>query len=107
MNAEQGDPGLRYPGSLNTPKSMLWVDSKVVFNWLPLDHWERFANSQLPFSRVWIWLYLGFFNRTKDWTDLQAMQEAGTPDREAEAKIPAEFIRADDKRLEKLFRIAK
>ena len=51
-------------------------------------------------------MFKAFFNRTKDWADLEAMQEAGTLDHVAVAKILAEFLGSNDERLEKLTRMA-
>ena len=69
-------------------------------------HWEHFADNQLPFlSCLDLAVFKAFFNRTKDWADLEAMQEAGTLDRVAVGRILAEFLGTDDERLEKLIRI--
>jgi len=66
-------------------------------------HWEEFAANQVPFlSCLDLAVFKAFFNRTKDWADLEAMQEAGTLDRVAVATILAEYLGDDDERLEKL-----
>jgi hypothetical protein len=66
-------------------------------------HWEEFADNQVPFlSCLDLAVFKAFFNRTKDWADLEAMQEAGTLDRVAVANILVEFLGDDDERLEKL-----
>lgn len=43
--------------------------------------WERLAGRRLPFlSCFHVALFKAFFNRTKDWADLEAMRDAGTLD---------------------------
>ena len=43
--------------------------------------WEQFAGHCLPFlSCFHVALFKAFFNRTKDWADLEAMRDAGTLD---------------------------
>ena len=43
--------------------------------------WEHFAGHRLPFlSCFHVALFKAFFNRTKDWADLEAMRDAGTLD---------------------------
>ena len=69
-------------------------------------HWEEFADNQVPFlSCLDLAVFKAFFNRTKDWADLEAMQEVGTLDRGAVANILAEFLGDDDERLKKLSEI--
>ena len=66
-------------------------------------HWHKFADKQVPFlSCLDLAVFKAFFNRTKDWADLEAMDEAGTLDRVAVADILAEFLGDEDERLVKL-----
>lgn len=65
--------------------------------------WETFAGASVPFlSCQDIAVLKVFFNRTKDWADLEAMKESGT------LKIPIvtatiiEYLGADDERVIKL-----
>lgn len=69
--------------------------------------WESFAGAQIPFlSCVDLAVFKAFFNRTKDWADLEAMQAAGTLDKEFVAGIIAHYLGADDHRLARLLSIA-
>ncbi|MDA0977223.1 MAG: hypothetical protein O3B72_01590 [Proteobacteria bacterium] len=65
--------------------------------------WEMFTGESIPFlSCQDIAILKVFFNRTKDWADLEAMVEAGTiriP--EVTARI-IEYLGADDERVAKL-----
>jgi hypothetical protein len=71
-------------------------------------HWEEFADNQVPFlSCLDLAVFKAFFNRTKDWADLEAMHQAGTLDRGAVADILAEFLGDEDERLTKLSGIAR
>ena len=65
--------------------------------------WEPFAGSMLPFlSCEDLAVFKAFFNRTKDWADLEAMRDAGTLDIPAVAGVLATFLGSDDERLERL-----
>jgi hypothetical protein len=47
-----------------------------------------------------------FFDRTKDWADLEAMQEAGTLDAPFVAGVIGHYLGDDDPRLQRLQAIA-
>jgi hypothetical protein len=65
--------------------------------------WERFAGSRLPFLACEdLAVFKAFFNRTKDWADLEEMHAAGTLDRDRVAAVIREYLGADDQRLERL-----
>ncbi len=65
--------------------------------------WETLAEHTLPFlSCQDLAVFKVFFNRTKDWADLEAMHEAGTLDVKYVASILMEYLGADDKRIKKL-----
>ncbi len=65
--------------------------------------WEQFAGGELPFlSCPDLAVFKAFFNRTKDWADLEAMQAAGTLDVRHVTAILTEYLGADDERLQKL-----
>ena len=65
--------------------------------------WEPFAGAQLPFVACEdLAVFKAFFNRTKDWADLEAMREAGTLDIPAVAGVLATFLGGDDDRLTRL-----
>jgi len=65
--------------------------------------WEPFAGHTLPFlSCQDIAVFKAFFNRTKDWADLEAMQDAGTLDWRFVAGVIIEYLGADDERVTRL-----
>lgn len=65
--------------------------------------WEPFAGVELPFLACEdIAVFKAFFNRTKDWADLEAMREAGTLDVATVAGVLATFLGGDDHRIARL-----
>jgi hypothetical protein len=65
--------------------------------------WETLAEQKLPFlSCQDLAVFKVFFNRTKDWADLEAMHEAGTLDVKYVASILMEYLGTDDERIKKL-----
>ncbi len=65
--------------------------------------WEPFAGTELPFLGCEdLAVFKAFFNRTKDWADLEAMYEAGTLDVAAVAGVLASFLGGDDERIARL-----
>jgi hypothetical protein len=65
--------------------------------------WEPFAGVELPFLACEdLAVFKAFFNRTKDWADLEAMQEAGTLDVPAVVGVLATFLGSDDDRIARL-----
>jgi hypothetical protein len=65
--------------------------------------WEPFAGAVLPFlSCQDLAVFKAFFNRTRDWADLEAMREAGTLDVAAVAGILAIFLGGEDERVGRL-----
>jgi hypothetical protein len=65
--------------------------------------WEPFAGRDLPFlSCRDLAVFKVFFNRTKDWADLEAMQEADTLDVEYVLGIVTNYLGGDDERIERL-----
>ena len=65
--------------------------------------WEPFGGNELPFLACEdLAVFKAFFNRTKDWADLEAMQEAGTLDVAAVAGVLATFLGGDDDRIARL-----
>ena len=62
--------------------------------------WENFADNALPFlSCLDIAVFKAFFNRTKDWADLEAMLAAGTLDKERVSGVLVDYLGADDERV--------
>jgi hypothetical protein len=65
--------------------------------------WEGFAGDTLPFLDCRdLAVFKAFFDRTKDWADLEAMAEAGTLDRDAVLGVLARHLGPDDHRIERL-----
>lgn len=62
--------------------------------------WETFMNQRMPFlSCNDLAVFKAFFNRTKDWADLEEMQAAGTLDASRVAEVIIEMLGADDERV--------
>ncbi|MHB1710047.1 MAG: hypothetical protein ACYCV7_01390 [Acidimicrobiales bacterium] len=71
-------------------------------------HVEPFAGEQLPFLACHdLAVFKAFFNRTKDWADLEAMVAAGSLDVSAVAGVLAGFLGADDDRVEHLLSLGR
>jgi hypothetical protein len=65
--------------------------------------WEPFGGASLPFLACGdVAVFKAFFNRTKDWADLEAMNEAGTLDVASVAGALAKFLGGDDERITRL-----
>jgi hypothetical protein len=65
--------------------------------------WEPFAGTRLPFLACQdLAVFKAFFNRTKDWADLEAMRDAGALDVPAVAGVLATFLGGDDDRVARL-----
>ena len=65
--------------------------------------WEPFAGVDLPFLACEdLAIFKAFFNRTKDWADLEAMHEAGTLDVATVAGVLTTFLGGDDDRISRL-----
>ena len=64
---------------------------------------ERFAGEDVPFlSCRDLAVFKAFFDRTKDWADLEEMQAAGTLDVEAVLGVLALHLGGDDPRIERV-----
>ena len=64
---------------------------------------EPFAGHEIPFlSCRDLAVFKAFFDRTKDWADLEEMQAAGTLDIEAVAGVLVRYLGADDHRIARL-----
>ena len=65
--------------------------------------WEPFAGVELPFLACEdLAVFKAFFNRTRDWADLEAMEEAGPLDVPAVVGVLASFLGSDDERITRL-----
>lgn len=64
---------------------------------------EQFGGTEVPFlSCLDIAVFKAFFNRTKDWADLEEMQAAGTLDIPRVTALLIAYLGADDERVRKL-----
>lgn len=64
---------------------------------------EHFGGAEVPFlSCLDIAVFKAFFNRTKDWADLEEMQAAGTLDIPRVTAVLIEYLGANDERVQKL-----
>ncbi|MEM1436399.1 MAG: hypothetical protein AAGG11_20280 [Pseudomonadota bacterium] len=64
---------------------------------------ETFADRRLPFLSCFdLAVFKAFFNRTKDWADLEEMFQAGTLDLERVQVTLARYLGVDDERIGKL-----
>lgn len=68
---------------------------------------ETFMGRELPFLSCYdLAVFKAFFNRTRDWADLEAMQDAGTLDCNAVTAQLIGMLGMDDERIEKLQALA-
>ncbi len=64
---------------------------------------EDFGGTRVPFLACRdIAVFKAFFNRTKDWADLEEMQAAGTLEIDQVAAVLTSYLGADDERIRKL-----
>ena len=98
-------------------QTRLWWDATpvdVFFNTTPFHEqaatrarWEDFAGEQVPFLACRdLAVFKAFFDRTKDWADLEEMATAGTLDVEAVLGVLVRYLGGDDSRIEKVRRLA-
>jgi len=65
--------------------------------------WEEFDGETLPFlSCSDLAVFKAFFDRTKDWADLEEMQSAGTLDPDLVIGALVHYLGAGDRRIERL-----
>ena len=98
-------------------QARLWWEATpvdVFLNVLPFHEqvgrqvrWELFAGERVPFLACRdLAVFKVFYNRTKDWADLEAMHEADTLDLTYVRSVVAELLGADDHRLARLQALA-
>lgn len=94
-------------------QSRLWWDATPVDVFLDTTpfhtavgervRWEPFAGSDVPFLACRdLAVFKAFFDRTKDWADLEEMAAAGTLDVEAVAGVLVHYLGPDDTRVARL-----
>jgi hypothetical protein len=70
--------------------------------------WEPFAGEDIPFlSCRDLAVFKAFFNRTKDWADLEAMAEAGALDVDAVLGVLLRYLGTDDERVARLSGVSR
>jgi hypothetical protein len=68
---------------------------------------EDFAGDRVPFLDCRdLAVFKAFFDRTKDWADLEAMAEAGSLDVDAVVGVLARHLGPEDQRIERLLTLA-
>jgi hypothetical protein len=103
---------------LEDGQARLWWDNTpidVFLDTTPFHHetarrvrWETFGGRELPFLACRdVAVFKAFFDRTKDWADLEEMHAAGTLDVEAVAGVLAHYLGAGDPRLARLLDVAR
>ena len=66
-------------------------------------HLEQFAGVEVPFlSCTDLAVFKAFFNRTRDWADLEEMAEMGTLDLDRLVGVLVRYLGAKDERIERL-----
>lgn len=67
---------------------------------------EPFAGAIVPFIGCTdLAVFKAFFDRTKDWADLEEMQSAGTLDADRVVGVLVRYLGADDPRIARLLRV--
>ncbi len=65
--------------------------------------WETFGGKPLPFLSCFdLAVFKAFFNRTKDWADLEEMMSAGTLDTPRIQATLIKYLGSDDERIRRL-----
>lgn len=97
-------------------QTRLWWDTTpvdVFFNTTPFHddaagraRVEDFAGERIPFLACRdLAVFKAFFDRTKDWADLEEMAAAGTLDVESVLGVLVRYLGGDDPRVEKVRRL--
>jgi hypothetical protein len=90
-----------------TPLDLFFNSTDFHQGLLERIHWEDFAGIKVPFvSCQDLAVFKVFFDRTKDWAGLEAMQQAGTLDAPFVAEVIGHYLGDDDPRLQRLQAIA-
>ncbi len=98
-------------------QARLWWDRTPIDLFLSTDRfhdevatrlrWEDFGGHRLPFlSCSDLAVFKAFFDRTKDWADLEAMVEAGSLDLDRVIGVLVRALGTDDHRVDRMARLA-
>lgn len=89
-----------------TPVDLFLNNTPFHAGLLARIRYETFAGVSLPFlSCQDLAVFKAFFNRTKDWADLEAMHAASTLDVQYVIAILCEYLGGDDERIARLRRL--
>ena len=70
--------------------------------------WEDFGGTPLPFlSCTDLAVFKAFFDRTRDWADLEEMASAGTLDADRVIGVLVRYLGADDHRIAKVLALSE
>ena len=85
----------------------LFLNTTDFHEQLPIRVQQRlFAGAEVPFlSCTDLAVFKAFFNRTKDWADLEAMQSAGSLDLDRVVGVLVRYLGADDERVARLLKL--
>lgn len=87
----------------NTPLDLFLNTTDFHESIVDRVRWENFAGAKIPFlSCSDLAVFKAFFNRTKDWADLEEMQTAGTLNSESLRYELVRMLGEDDERILKL-----
>ena len=97
---EEGQARLLWQG---TPIDVFLNTTDIHVGAAKCTSWEAFAGCRLPFlSCFHVAVFKAFFNRTKDWADLEAMRNAGTLDIDAVKAVLVQYLGEPDERIDRL-----
>lgn len=84
----------------NTPVDVFFNTTEFHEQVAQRVRWEPFAGEELPFLACRdLAVYKAFFNRTKDWADLEEMAAAGTLEVQPVLGVLAAYLGGDDERV--------
>lgn len=90
-----------------TPVDLFLNTTELHADLAERTRWETFAGRSVPFlSCNDLAVFKAFFNRTKDWADLEDMHAAGTLDVARVVAVLVAYLGIEDGRIERLRRIA-
>ncbi len=89
-----------------TPLDLFFNSTEFHDELLNRVRWETLAGKKLPFLSCYdLAVFKVFFNRTKDWADLEEMAAAGTLDHERVQATIARYLGLDDERVRALSKL--
>lgn len=87
----------------DTPVDVFFNTTKFHADAATRARFEDFAGASIPFLACRdLAVFKAFFNRTKDWADLEEMSVAGSLDKQMVLGVLADYLGADDERIERL-----